>query len=98
MGQGQIDIRLSGQMYFANYALYTKMRNSTDTSFSFRLQDPSLNGYVFTIPAGNVTSYGAPVQGKNNDVMVDFEITAKDNGSSVMLIIDRAGVAVTLPT
>jgi len=98
MGQGQIALTLTGQMYFKDYALYTKMRNSADTEFSFRLQDPALNGYVFTIPAGNITSYGAPVSGKNQDVMVDFEITAKDNGAGIMLIIDRAGAAVTLPT
>lgn len=97
-GQGQIDLKLSGSLYFKDETIYNKMVNSTDTDFSFRINDPLLNGYVFTIPAGNYTSYSDPVQGKNNDVMCDFEITAKDNGSSQVLIIDRAGSAITLPT
>lgn len=97
-GVGQIDLRLTGSLYFKDQVLYNKFRNSTDTDFSFRLNDPSLNGYVFTVPAGNITSYSDPVNGKNADVMVEFEITAKDDGSGNMLIIDRGGVAVTLPT
>lgn len=97
-GQGQISLTLSGSLYFKDRTLFNKFRASTDTDFSFRLVDPALNGYVFTVPSGNITSYADPVNGKNNDVMVDFEITAKDNGSGVMLIIDRGGVAVTMPT
>lgn len=97
-GVGQIELKLSGSLYFKDKALFNKLRNSTDTDFSFRIVDANNNGYVVTIPAGNYTSYSDPINGKNNDVMVDFEITAKDDGNGRMIIIDRAGTAVTLPT
>lgn len=99
IGSGSIDIKLSGTMYFADGTLYDKFLNNTASSFSFRLQDTSGNGYVFTIPRDKFSSTKINASGINTDVLANVEITGLlDPTTNKMMLIDRAGVAVVAAT
>lgn len=82
-------------LYFADATQYQKFLNNTSTSLSFRLNDASLNGYVFTFP--NVKYSGGKINaaGINQDVPVNLTWQAlRDTVSGVTMIVDRAGTAV----
>lgn len=96
---GSIDIKLSGTMYFADGTLYDKFLNNTASSFSFRLQDTSGNGYVITIPRDKFSATKINASGINSDVLANVEITGLlDPTANKMMLIDRGGVAVTMPS
>ena len=67
---------------------------------AFTAFDGSGNGYVFTLPKANISSYDAPANGKDEDLMVSLEVTALlDLGNITpelrkVMFIDRLGDAV----
>lgn len=100
VGSGTINITGSMSVYFADGSLFDKFKANTNTSIIFSSQDSSGNGYVFTIPVANISSWKVTAGSKDQDMMVDLQfIGLRDAGNAVAglrkaLFIDRLGVAV----
>jgi hypothetical protein len=100
IGSGTIDCKLNMSLYFADKSLFTKFRTNANTSVIFSSTDAAGNGYIFTVPVGNLATYKSNSDAKDKDQMVDVEITAlSDTGNAVsalrkLIFIDRIGVAV----
>lgn len=95
VASGTVEVTGSIELYFADGTLYQKFINNTSSSLSFRINDASLNGYVFTLP--NVKYSGGKINagGINQDVMVSLNFQAlRDSVSGNTIVIDRAGTAV----
>ncbi|MEZ0231899.1 MAG: phage tail tube protein [Methylophilaceae bacterium] len=100
VGIGNGNLNLSGSMdiYFADAALYQKFINNTDSSLSFRLSDSAGRGYVFTLPRIKYSNAQIVAGGMNQDVMVSLSWQAiRHPTSGTTIIIDRVGAAVALP-
>lgn len=99
IGSGSVDLKLSLSIYFSDSTLYNKFVNGTATNFSFRLADAAGNGYVFTLPNCKISAGKVNAGSINQDILAEFEVTGlMDATSGKTLIIDRGGVAVTMPS
>jgi hypothetical protein len=99
IGSGTINISGSVSVYFADLALFTKFKNNTNSSIIFSSIDTAGNGYVFTIPVANISTWKTNASGKDTDMMVDIQfIGLRDAANAVpalqkAIFIDRIGVA-----
>jgi hypothetical protein len=99
IGSGTISISGSMSVYFADLALFTKFKNNTNSSIIFSSIDTAGNGYVFTIPVANISTWKTNASGKDTDMMVDIQfIGLRDAANAVpalqkAIFIDRIGVA-----
>lgn len=98
-GSGEIKATLSFNVYFADFSLATKFQNNSNASFILSSLDDAGNGYIFTIPAGNVTSWSSNANGKDTDQMVavTLSLLEDDNGTATLrkgIFVDRVGAAV----
>lgn len=95
IGSGSLEITGQMTVYFANTTLYEKFLNSTRTSLSFRMADPSGNGYVITLPSIKFSEANIEAGNKDSDSMVNMTYTALMDPTLLKTIfIDRVGVAV----
>lgn len=100
IGTGTINCTADVQVYFANKDLFTKYRTNTNTSLIFSTTDEAGNGYIITLPVGNISTWKSNAGSKDNDQMVDVTLTALSDDSNATaglrkcLFIDRIGVAV----
>ena len=100
IGSGTINCTLSVQIYFADKNLFTKFRTNTNTSLIFASTDSAGNGYIFTVPVANISSWKSNAGSKDNDQMVDVSLTALNDASNAdvtlrkVLFVDRIGVSV----
>jgi hypothetical protein len=98
-GSGQIVCTLQAEMFFSSGALFDQFRNNVNQPVIFSSLDADGNGYVFTLPKANITSYSAPAGGQDAEVMVSVTFDAlRDEGAAAAalrraLFIDRVGVA-----
>lgn len=98
IGAGTIACTMNLSIYFADKNTFTKFRTNASTSLSFASTDAAGNGYIFSVPVGNMTTWKSAPGAKDQDQMVDMTITAlADNGNAVaalrkVLFIDRVGV------
>jgi hypothetical protein len=87
-------------VYFADGALFDKFKTNTNTSIIFSSQDSAGNGYVFTIPVANISSWKVTAGSKDQDMMVDLQFIGLRDASNATpalrkaLLIDRFGSAV----
>lgn len=101
IGSGTIQISGSLSVYFADGALFDKFKANTNSSIIFSSLDSSNNGYVFTIPVANISSWKTNASSKDQDMMVDIQfIGLRDEANAVAglkkaMFIDRVGVATT---
>ena len=96
VASGQAAVSGSVEFYFNDGALYDKFLANASSSLSFRVNDASGNGYVFTLPNLKYSGGKIVAGGINQDIMVSMSFTAiRDTLSGSTVIIDRAGVAVT---
>lgn len=99
IGSGTISITGSMSVYFADANLFTKFKNNVNSSLTFSSVDGAGNGYIFTIPVANVSSWKTNASGKDSDMMVDVQFTGLRDASNATatlqkaLFIDRVGVA-----
>lgn len=101
IGFGDFDVMGQLEVYFANGTLFDKFLADTYTSLIVATTDVNKNGYVLTMP--RVLLMGAKVvaQGKNQDVMAQFDFQAFSDDAHTnaayrkTLFLDRVGVAVT---
>jgi hypothetical protein len=96
IGAGAVGITGNLSVYFANTNLYNKFLLSTRTSLSFRMFDPSGNGYVVTLPSVKFSAGDIKAGTKDADSMVDMTYEAlMDPTFMKMVFVDRVGVAAT---
>ncbi len=98
---GTIAANATLSMYFANGNIYDKFIANTATTLIWASLDPSGNGYVFTMPNCNITSYKVTAGAKDQDMMAEVVVTLLEDRANAtaalrkVLLIDRVGVAVT---
>lgn len=102
IGSGTIAATIDIEVYFAAGAtFYSEFLGNTNIEIAFTAFDVDGNGYVFTFPAANVSTYTVNAGGKDADLMAQISLTALlDLGNAVpalrkVMFIDRIGAAVT---
>jgi len=100
VGSGTINPKLDVEIYFSSgAAFYSKVLDNTNTEIVFTSYDAEGNGYVFTFPTCNVSSYKVAAGGKDSDLMVQISFTPLQDISNAtaalrkLVFIDRLGVA-----
>lgn len=98
---GSIVCKASIELYFATgAAFFAEFLSNTNQEFVFTAFDAQNNGYVFTLPSANISSYKVNAGGKDSDMLVTVELTAlRDAGNAdanlrQVMFIDRVGAAV----
>ena len=101
IGSGTIQISGNLSVYFADTLLFTKFKNNTNSSIIFSSVDGAGNGYVFTIPVANISTWKTNASGKDSDMMVDIQFTGLRDAANATpalqkaIFIDRVGDATT---
>lgn len=98
IGAGQIECTIDLEVYFASgRTFYEQMLDNSDLEVAFSSFDPVGNGYVYTMPRGNVSDYTLNGDGGNDsDLMASVTVTGLLDPNNVVLAIDRVGAAVDL--
>lgn len=100
IGSGTIACTAQLQVYFADSSLFNYFVDNTNTSLIFSSTDNLGNGYIFSIPKANITSYKTNGGGKDQDMMLDLSVTClrdaanADSALRKLIFIDRIGDAV----
>lgn len=102
IGSGQINCTVDLEVYFAAGAtFYQEFLDNANIEVAFTSYDAEGNGYVFTLPAANVSSYSVNASGgSDSDLMATISLTALRDASNTnaalrkVLFIDRIGPAV----
>jgi hypothetical protein len=102
IGSGTINATIDLEIYFASgRAFFAEFLSNANSELAFTAFDVEGNGYVFTLPKVNVSSYTVNAGGKDDDLMASISLTALlDNANAVaalrkVMFIDRIGAAVT---
>jgi len=80
--------------------LFDAFLANTNNQIIFSSVDTAGNGYVFTLPVANISSYKVAAGSKDQDMMIDMQLTClRDVTNAVpalqkLVFIDRFGVAV----
>lgn len=100
IGSGTIAVTLDLEVYFASGAkFYDEFLLNKNVEISFTAFDTEGNGYIFTLPQANVSTYTANGTAKDQDLLAQISMTGLMNLSTTnpdllgkVLIIDRVGV------
>lgn len=76
VGSGTISLTGSMSIYFADKTIFDKFVANTNTSLIFSSMDGAGNGYVFSMPVVNISSYQVTAGGKDADLMAEIQFTA----------------------
>ena len=101
IGAGQINATADIEVYFASGAtFYKELLDNSNIEIAFTSYDAEGNGYIFTLPAANVSSYTVNASGgSDSDLMASISLTAlRDAANTVpalrkVVFIDRVGAA-----
>ena len=96
---GQINCTADIEVYFASGAtFYRELLDNSNVEIAFTSYDAEGNGYIFTLPAANVSSYTVNASGgSDSDLMASISLTAlRDAANAVpalrkVVFIDRVG-------
>lgn len=99
IGSGQINCTADIEVYFSSGAtFYEELLNNSNIEVSFTAYDAEGNGYVFTLPAANVSTYSVNASGgSDSDLMVSISLTALRDAANTnpalrkLVFIDRIG-------
>ena len=97
IGAGTINVSGSLSVYFADAALFDKFKANTNSSIIFSSLDGSGNGYVFTLPVINISSWKVTAGGKDADMMIDLQFIGLRDAANATpalqkaIFIDRVG-------
>jgi len=100
VGSGTINCTVNASIYFNNGTLFDAFLANTNNQIIFSSVDTAGNGYVFTLPVANISSYKVAAGSKDADLMIDMQLTClRDNSNATpalqkLVFIDRFGVAV----
>lgn len=100
IGSGTINLTLDLEVYFASGAkFYDEFLLNKNVEIAFTAFDTEGNGYVFTLPQANISTYTANGTAKDQDLIAQISMTGLMNLSTTnedlrgkVLIIDRVGV------
>lgn len=96
VGTGTLQISGTIEVYLVDGTMYDKFLNNTASSLSLRASDGAGNGYVITLPKIKYSDAKVVAGSLDQDVMLSMPFTALlDPVTSKMIIVDRAGVAVS---
>lgn len=101
IGSGTINVTADLEVYFASgREFYDDFLANRNIEVAFTAFDVDGNGYVFTLPVANVSSYSLNAGGKDQDLMASISLTglldmtnANQNLKGKVLFIDRMGAA-----
>ncbi len=97
IGSGTINITGSLSVYFADGTLFDKFKANTNSSIIFPSLDTLGNGYVFSLPVANISSWKVAAGSKDADLMVDLQFIGLRDASNAdatlrkAFFIDRVG-------
>jgi hypothetical protein len=102
IGSGQINCTVDLEVYFAAGAtFYKEFLDNENIELAFTSYDAEGNGYIFTLPAANVSTYTVNASGgSDSDLMASISLTAlRDAGNPdparrKVIFIDRVGVPI----
>lgn len=99
IGSGSIVATLDLELYFSSGAkFYDELLSNANTEVAFTSFDAEGNGYVFTFPKMNISSYTVNAGGKDADLLAQITLTGlldvanADVALRKVLLIDRIGV------
>lgn len=100
IGLGTINATLDVEMYFTSgRKFFDDFLGNTNQELLFTAMDAAGNGYIFTIPKANVSTYAVQAGGRDSDLMVSVQFTGLlDKANAVaanrkVIFIDRVGTA-----
>lgn len=94
---GTINCTATASIYFANKDLFTKFRQNVNSSLIFASTDADGNGYIFSLPVANISTFKSNAGGKDQDQMAEISFTFLQDRANVVpglrkvLFIDRIG-------
>lgn len=99
VASGQINCTVDLEVYFATGAtFYKELLDNSNTEVAFTCYDAEGNGYIFTLPTANVSSYSVNASGgSDSDLMASITVTALRDASNAnaalrkVAFIDRVG-------
>lgn len=102
IGSGQINCTVDLEVYFAAGAtFYEEFLENENVEIAFTSYDAEGNGYIFTLPAANVSTYSVNASGgSDSDLMASISLTALRDAKNPIpalrkvVFIDRVGVAI----
>lgn len=102
IGAGSIALTVDLEVYFARGAtFYDELLSNENIEVAFTAFDAQGNGYIFTLPVANVSTYSAPAGAKDQDLMASIQLTALMDLNNTdealrgkVLFIDRVGAVV----
>jgi hypothetical protein len=100
LGNGEIMCEVQAEIYFSSGALFDAFVANVDQQVIFSSVDAAGNGYVFTLPKANISSYSAPAGQKDSDLMASVTFKALRNDLAPVdalkkaIFVDRVGTAV----
>jgi len=83
--QGSITCKGRIELYFATSTLYSKFVNNTESSLAVVFEDAAGNGMVIEIPEVIFTDGGRVIEGKDGDIMVDMEWSARSDATESIM-------------
>ena len=101
IGAGTISITGTLSVYFADGNLFDKFVSNTNSSLIFSSLDTAGNGYIFTVPVANVSSWKVTAGSKDQDLMAEINFVGLRDAANAVpalqkaIFIDRVGVATT---
>lgn len=102
IGSGNINVTADMEVYFATGAtFYSQFLANTNAELAFTTFDVDGNGYVWTLPLANISSYTITAGGKDQDLMAQISVTGlldQANATPALrkvMFVDRMGAALT---
>ena len=101
IGSGTIQVSGNMSVYFADGALFDKFKANTNSSIIFSSVDGAGNGYIFTIPAVNISSWKTNASAKDQDMMIDLQFIGLRDATNAIpalqkaIFVDRVGALLT---
>lgn len=103
IGSGTITATADLEVYFASgRTFYDEFLKNEDIEISFTAFDTEGNGYIFTMPKANISSYTLNAGSKDADLMASISFTAlldmkqSDVAMRKVMVIDRVGEALDI--
>jgi hypothetical protein len=100
IGSGTINCTVDMEVYFADGVLFDRFISNANSQIIFSSVDGAGNGYVFTLPVGNISSYKINAGSKDSDVMASISFMGLNDDANAVpalrktLFVDRIGSAV----
>lgn len=102
IGSGSIALTVDLEVYFASgRTFYDEFIENKNVEIAFTAFDSEGNGYIFTMPVANISSYSSSASGKDQDLMASIQLTGLMDLTTTnpdlrgkVLFIDRIGVPV----